>query len=754
MGKQKLEYLLIFLIFLCTCFLPYAPVTNAKYIEKKTKELTINAVQPTYTIIFDANGGTGSMAPQVFTYKTAQNLKLNTFTKGIESFNSWNTEPDGSGTKYLNGQSIYNLTNVNGATITLYAQWTDKAARIGDTTYETLAAAVAVANASTTQTEIILLKDVDEKITINKNKSVILDLQGHVLQNVTTDNDNTIKNNGTLILRNGTVRNNAPTNGAINNYSTGTITLDGVNVYVYGTGNRQALYNDGGIATITGGSHLESRSTERVAVHNKGNNAVMRVIDATIISTGHSGLKNDGGTLYIGNDQDGTVNNTNPYVRGYLYGLETNNIRTHFYDGIFSGKQRAVDNPGNLSSIPDGYMIIDGTEIVDTVKYLTKFTNIGCTVTFDPNGGTLVDEGTRVVVIDNPIGTFPRVTYVGWNFLGWFTDPVDGEEVTADTIVTDDTTYYAHWERKIGVAKIGDQEYDTLVAAVNAVPNNVETNILLQKDTSEKITIPQGKNIVIDLNDHTMSNEGDAQVFINNGTLKLIGGTITSDADFAAIDQNKGSIIIDGVHITCTGTRQALYVSDGEATVTGDAYFTSTATGTPSTSSVLRGAIQVMSAGKLNVLSGTFIGENQNAISSQGTVTIGTKDGTVDATKPVFIGKMDGIYSIGTLKFYDGIAKGENNAINGTISDQETGATLINGTDGDYHTAYLEIPENSNNAPSSPNNAPALPPQDSTNGDNDNDTDTDTDAGTDNDNGTGAGTGNDSSNKDEEEENG
>ena len=115
---------------------------------------------------------------------------------------------------------------------------------------------------------------------------------------------------------------------------------------------------------------------------------------------------------------------------------------------------------------------------------------------------------------------------------------------------------------------------------------------------------------------------------------------------------------------------------------------------------------------------------------------------------------MDGIYSIGTLKFYDGIAKGENNAINGTISDQETGATLINGTDGDYHTAYLEIPENSNNAPSSPNNAPALPPQDSTNGDNDNDTDTDTDAGTDNDNGTGAGTGNDSSNKDEEEENG
>ena len=269
MKKLKDGYFVLLIFVSSFCFFLYAPITNAKYNEKKTKEITINAVQPTYTIIFNSNGGTGTMDQQVFTYKTAQNLRLNSFTKDGEFFNSWNTEADGTGTTYTNGQSIYNLTSVNGATITLYAQWTDKTARIGNTYYETLAAAVAVANQSSTQVEIFLLKDTDEKITINKNKSAILDLQGHVLQNVTTDNDNTIKNNGTLILRNGTVKGNAPTNGAINNYGTGTMTIDGVNVYVYGTGNRQAFYNEGGLATITGGSHLESKATERVAVTNE-----------------------------------------------------------------------------------------------------------------------------------------------------------------------------------------------------------------------------------------------------------------------------------------------------------------------------------------------------------------------------------------------------------------------------------------------------------------------------------------------------
>ena len=34
----------------------------------------------------------------------------------------------------------------------------------------------------------------------------------------------------------------------------------------------------------------------------------------------------------------------------------------------------------------------------------------------------------------------------GYTFLGWYTDPVDGDKVDSSTVVTEDTTYYAHWQ--------------------------------------------------------------------------------------------------------------------------------------------------------------------------------------------------------------------------------------------------------------------------------------------------------------------
>jgi len=71
-----------------------------------------------FTVIFDANGGTGTMAPQVS--NVAANLTLNSFTRAGYSFNGWNTNADGtSGTNYANGAS-YPFT----ANVTLYAKWT------------------------------------------------------------------------------------------------------------------------------------------------------------------------------------------------------------------------------------------------------------------------------------------------------------------------------------------------------------------------------------------------------------------------------------------------------------------------------------------------------------------------------------------------------------------------------------------------------------------------------------------------------
>lgn len=74
-----------------------------------------------YSVVFDANGASGTMADQTMTYDTASALTANSFTRSGYLFQGWNTSADGSGTSYEDGPSVENLTSEDGATITLYA---------------------------------------------------------------------------------------------------------------------------------------------------------------------------------------------------------------------------------------------------------------------------------------------------------------------------------------------------------------------------------------------------------------------------------------------------------------------------------------------------------------------------------------------------------------------------------------------------------------------------------------------------------
>lgn len=76
----------------------------------------------TYTIVFNANTGSGTMSNQSMTYDTAANLTANTFTKDKYTFKGWATSAGGS-VEYADGQSVKNLTATDGATINLYAVW-------------------------------------------------------------------------------------------------------------------------------------------------------------------------------------------------------------------------------------------------------------------------------------------------------------------------------------------------------------------------------------------------------------------------------------------------------------------------------------------------------------------------------------------------------------------------------------------------------------------------------------------------------
>lgn len=77
-----------------------------------------------YTIMFNANGGKGKMKDQSVESDTDIKLNENAFTKADCHFVGWNTEKDGSGDSYENGEEINNLVNPD-EDITLYAQWED-----------------------------------------------------------------------------------------------------------------------------------------------------------------------------------------------------------------------------------------------------------------------------------------------------------------------------------------------------------------------------------------------------------------------------------------------------------------------------------------------------------------------------------------------------------------------------------------------------------------------------------------------------
>lgn len=98
----------------------------SKDVSHVTGDMTVQArYEPVrYTVNYDANGGTGSMPASTLTYDSPQALSAIGFTKAGYSFTGWNTRKDGSGRTFTDKQTVSNLLTHEGASGTLYAQWT------------------------------------------------------------------------------------------------------------------------------------------------------------------------------------------------------------------------------------------------------------------------------------------------------------------------------------------------------------------------------------------------------------------------------------------------------------------------------------------------------------------------------------------------------------------------------------------------------------------------------------------------------
>ena len=329
------------------------PISLSKY--KTTypaSTIHLRVIKSMFTVIFDANGGTGTMTNQNIVIDTDTNLKPNEYTRQDYSFTGWNTQADGEGTDYADEASVRNLAAEN-ASITLYAQWEEiqGVAEINGRYFNTIADAITAcpgtsSNPATTPTTIRILCDVEENIAIPKGKNIILNLNSHTLSNSSGDSA-LIANNGTLVVKNGTLTKETTSQHAlINNNPGGYLEVVDVTLIAKGSNKAQGLYNNGGTAIISGNTTISAESSNRatiVTLNASGHTASLTIAGGTITSQNQSAVRCEGGTVIVGTE-GAPADTAIPMLQGKLYGLDNySNDNAYFYDGICKGETKGIN---------------------------------------------------------------------------------------------------------------------------------------------------------------------------------------------------------------------------------------------------------------------------------------------------------------------------------------------------------------------------------------------------------------------------
>ena len=687
MKKYKIIDLLLIILLLSINLVSF---TFGKYTSTLNKKVILNINSTTYTVIFHSNNGQDLETSQTFTIGESGRLTPNTFTNGGLSFAGWNTSIDGSGTRYGDNELVTDLTSNPNEVVHLYAQWSDGVAMVNGTPYDTLQKAINAVTTDGVLTTVILLQSVNETITTYTGQNIEFDLGNNTISNISEDsNTPTIENAATLRIKNGTITTNSKSAGAVNNRNQGVLYMTGGRIIT--TGKRQAIYNDNATVTISDNAYLESAGSDRAAFQNTGSGTAT-ILGGTIISTGNSAVNNAGNfTIGVKNDDP----DSNIVIRGKTYGVTSSN-NFKYYDGVIYGKTKALNDDNKANNKEEGYLMVHSKESIDGVNYDKVVLKRGYVVTFNPNKGT-VSETSRNVGDGETIGTLPTPTRVEYRFDGWYTELNGGIRITSDTIITSNVTYYAHWSPlKTEVAQIGTVKYDTLQDAFSSITTSTPTTITLLKNVNTVITIGASKNITLDLNGNTIGSAATINaIFENKGNFTLLNGNISTNSDITGVN-NSGTLLLDGVNITCNGSKQAVFVRAGTVTIDGNSNLSSNSSGTSAEGTAMtRGTLHLLADTTVYIKSATITGNMTNAISNEGTIVLGDKDGVIDTSSITIQGKTNGIENVGTVNFYDGIIKGINQSITSAFNEIEDYSHEVDDTEvisGDtYQTKYLEL---------------------------------------------------------------
>ncbi len=364
------------------------------------------------TVTFDANGGTGTMGDQTITSMKSTTLTTNTFTRSGYSFYGWNTESNGTGDRYTDGQSVTIDSN-----ITLYAMWNCKIV------FDANGGTGTMDDQSIVSYGTVNLTSIGERIT----------REDYVFFKWNTRND-----------------------GAGEYYTDGqSITIENESITLY------AIW--GHKITFTGGSGATGSIPDLICKH--GANQPL---------PSSSPIQKEGFAFYKWKDAEDTEYADGEVVTVDAdIALTAEWGHSVIYDpnggkGVLpakvvvlgdtvaasdkAGLERAGYTFANWNTAPDGtgtpYAVGASVNTTSNVSLYAQWTPVSYTIVYNLDDGTATNP--TAYDVDDPLITLNNPTKAGFSFVGWSGTDLIGSGNTTVTIATGSTgerEYTAHWAK-------------------------------------------------------------------------------------------------------------------------------------------------------------------------------------------------------------------------------------------------------------------------------------------------------------------
>lgn len=428
------------------------------------------------------------------------------------------------------------------------------------------------------QTTITLQGNGREDLTIPAGKNIVLNLGGFNLTNVS---DHTITNNGTLTIEGtGTVDNISHGKAAVFNNVGGTVVLNG-GTYTRSKESGSDKVNSGGNSYYNIQNLGEMTINPGVTVEQNGNFSSM-------IASGFrngNGKTNNPKLIINGGHFNGGMNTIKNDDRGILEihgGTFTNVSQATLMNwneatitgGSFEANAdaEAVIYNGYLDDAMDcGKLTISGGAFTATGSspVIQQNDNLGLG-TVQINGGTFTTGSGKIIGVG--AGAKTDVTIVKGTFVTTNTENLNALKSYVDPSSTYDpaTGKAESRTQENAAASVNGKYYASLADAVTAAGTG--DTVTLLADTTERLSISQGKVFTLDLGGNTLTGAGGqvldiyGDVTIKNGTVKMTGAkgaaaiwlnktaklTVESDAIVSVSNNAEDNCYCIGLWSDCT----------------------------------------------------------------------------------------------------------------------------------------------------------------------------------------------------------